>query len=518
MPNNQALKVILVLVAALSGCVGSGGSWPSPPTPGPGDLANPPEVDSSGGALNVTLTAAIDPQTGGPGIEYNGAFVPPTLRVNPGDTINVTYIDNLPPSNAEPYNDASLHFHGLSTSPNPPADDSIGMLAMPGQTLHYVVPVPSTQPPGLYWYHSHSMGESNWQLYNGMSGAIVVNGIASFAPETAGLPERIIVLRNLIANPQYADTTSAAHRTGTRTIESTTDSSSPSPAPVDDTCSQPFNITGEYTTINGQTVGTQRIVVPAGQKQLWRVVNASADGFYDVSLNGESLQLVAVDGVPMKNTYPGAVEQTVSNVVIPPSSRAEFIVTGTGGAVAFRTVCTDTGPVGDPNPPQTLAMVYGTGATASLPLVATPGPTPPARGTYEETMGAPAQQRSVVFSENANSTAFYLNGRAYNQNAGPMFTVASGTVERWTLYNDTQEVHVFHTHQVHFVVQDINGISQPAYWRDTVTLPYESSSGTPSVTHVLIDFRDPEVRGTFLFHCHLQQHADLGMMASVTVQ
>ena len=515
MPNNQALKVALLLAASLTGCVGSGGSWPSPPTPSPADLANPPEVVSANGTLDVTLTAAINPATGGPGIEYNGAFIPPTLRVNPGDTIDITYIDNLPPSDSEPYNDASLHFHGLSTSPNPPADDSIGMLAMPGQSLHYVVPVPKTQPPGLYWYHSHSMGESNWQLYNGMSGAIVVNGIASFVPQTAGLPERIIVLRNLIANPQYADTTSSIHRITSRTIES--ESASASPAPLDTTCSQPWDITGEYTTINGQTVGTQRIIVPAGQRQFWRVVNASADGFYDVSVDGRNLQLVAVDGVPL-NAYPGGAAQSVSNVVIPPAGRAEFIVTGTGGTVAFRTTCTDTGPVGDPNPPQTLAMVYGTGQTVSLPTVATPGPTPPASGTYEETMGAPAQQRSVVFSENNATSAFYLNGQLYNSTAGPMFTVASGTVERWTLYNDTEEVHVFHTHQVHFVVEDINGVPQPAYWRDTVTLPYESSNGTPTVTHVLIDFRDPEIRGTFLFHCHLQQHADDGMMASVTVQ
>ena len=494
--------------AFLAGCVGAGGTWPAAPTPSVGDLANPPEVDSVDGTLTITLTAAINPATGGPGIEYDGAFVPPTLRVNPGDTMNITYIDALPPSNGEPYNDASLHFHGLSTSPNPPADDSIGMLAMPGQTLHYSVPIPITQPPGLYWYHSHTMGESNWQLYNGMSGAIVINGVASFAPETAGLPERIILLRNLIANPQYADTTQSKHRTLTQVRDDS--------AAVDDTCSQPWDVNGEYTTINGNAVGTQRIVVPAGQKQFWRVVNASADGFYDLSIDGRSLQLVSVDGVPM-NAYPGGAEQTVSNIEIPPAGRAEFIVTGTGGTVAFRTSCTDTGPVGDPNPPQILATVYGSGQTASLPTIATAGPTPPAHGTYEETMGAPAQERSVTFGENSAGTAFYLNGAQYNPNAGPMFTVASGTVEQWTLYNATEEVHVFHTHQVHFVVQDINGVAQPSYWRDTVTLPYETN-GTPTVTHVLIDFRDPEIRGTFLFHCHLQQHADDGMMASVTVQ
>jgi suppressor of ftsI len=470
-----------------------------------GDLENPPEVHSVKGMLRVTLTAAINPSTGGPGIEFDGAFVPPTLRANPGDAIHITYVNDLPESNKEPYNDVALHFHGLSVSPNAPADDAT-MLAMPGQTLHYTLTIPITQPPGLYWYHSHSM-ESNWQLYNAMSGAIVVNGIASFAPETAGLPERIIVLRNQLAHPKYADTNP--------------DSSAPSqtpatPDPVDTTCSQPWGIKGEYTTINGKRAGHERIVIGAGQAQLWRVVNASADGFYDVSVDGRHLRVVAIDGVPLK-AYPGGAEQTVSNVVIPPSGRVEFIVTGTSGNVAFRTACTDTGPAGDPNPPQVLAMVEGHGRMANLPTVVPPGRTPLVDGTYEEKMGEPAHQRDITFGENSDGTAFYLNGKEYDASAGPMFTVTSGTVERWALYNATGEVHVFHTHQVHFIVEDIDGVSQPAYWRDTVTLPYEATPGRPTITHVLVDVRDPNVRGTFLFHCHLEQHADDGMMASVRV-
>jgi suppressor of ftsI len=471
------------------------------------DLANPPEVASAHGVLDLTLTAAIDPATGGPGIEYDGAFVPPTLRVNPGDTIDITYINHLPLSRKGPENDVSLHFHGLSTSPNPPADDSIDMFALPGQTLHYAVPVPVTQPPGLYWYHSHSM-ESNWQLYNGMSGAIVVDGTGSFAPETVGLPERIVVLRNLIAHPKYADVVPD---------DAAPSQASPTPATADTTCSQPWGINGEYTTINGHKAGLQQIVVPAGQRQLWRVVNASADGFYDVRIGDEALQVVAIDGVPL-TAYPGGAEETVRHVVIPPSGRVEFIVTGTGGTAAFRTTCTDTGPAGDPNPPQVFAKISGTGDVASLPVVAPAGLQAPAHGTYEELMNAPARERTVRFTENGDGTEFYLNGEQYHPAGGPMFTVASGTVERWTLINATGEVHVFHLHQVHFIVEDVDGVPQPAYWRDTVTLPYQVSGHAPSVTHVLVDFRDPEVRGTFLFHCHLEEHGDDGMMASINVR
>jgi len=199
-------------VVALSACgiagggsSGSSGSSGVPSTPSlSSDLANPPEVHSSGGVANVSLAAVIDPATGGPAISYNGTIGMPTIRVSPGDTIDVTYANQLPASTSEPYNETSLHFHGLSVSPNAPGDDSIDILAMPGQTLHYQIAIPASHPPGVYWYHPHPHGESNWQVYNGMTGAIVVQGIASIASETSGLPERIMILRNVLQAPRFS--------------------------------------------------------------------------------------------------------------------------------------------------------------------------------------------------------------------------------------------------------------------------------------------------------------------------
>ena len=99
-----------------------------------------------------------------------------------------------------------------------------------------------------------------------------------------------------------------------------------------------------------------------------------------------------------------------------------------------------------------------------------------------------------------------------------MFTAQSGTVEEWTLLNSSGQVHDFHIHQVHFIVQDIDGVTQPAGWRDSINLPPAHADGSESVSHVLIDFRDPLVRGTFLFHCHILKHEDGGMMAKIQVQ
>lgn len=500
-----------VLTAVTAGC--SSGVAGSPQALASLDLANPPEIVSVDGVAHVALQAVINPATGGPALQYAGALVPPTIRLSPGDTIDLTYTDNLPSTSAEPLNAANLHFHGLSTSPNPPADDAIDILAMPGQTLHYFVPIPKTQPPGLYWYHSHSHGEANWQLYNGMSGAIVVNGVASFASETAGLPERIIVLRNVLAQPQYSALSILRRRTA-----STTTSAGRASQDISASC-RPFGIPGEYTTINGRGVGAAvGLAMQPGEHQFWRVLNASADGFYDLRVDGQHLHLVSIDGVPIK-TYPGSQEQTVNDVLIPPAGRAEFIVTGPKlKSVTFlRTTCNDTGPAGDPNPSQALASLYvGPSALNAIPL---PGPTAPAAGTYEDPIGSSfAQERTLTFAEDPTGTDFYLNGSQYALSAPPMFIAQSGTVERWTLLNTTGEVHAFHIHQVHFITQDVDGVSQPPLWRDTLNLPYMHADGTPSVSHVLLDFRDPEIRGEFLFHCHLLEHEDGGMMAKLLVQ
>src|SRR5260370_3975730 len=89
----------------------------------------------------------------------------------------------------------NLHFHGLTVSPDAPQDDVLDMMAMPGKSLSYTFQIPKDHPPGLYWYHTHPHGESYRQVLDGMSGALVIEGIESYFPALAGLPERVLVVR-----------------------------------------------------------------------------------------------------------------------------------------------------------------------------------------------------------------------------------------------------------------------------------------------------------------------------------
>jgi FtsP/CotA-like multicopper oxidase with cupredoxin domain len=105
----------------------------------------------------------------------------------------------------------------------------------------------------------------------------------------------------------------------------------------------------------------------------------------------------------------------------------------------------------------------------------------------------------------------------------PAIVARSGTVERWTFVNDTDEVHDFHIHQVHFVAESIDGVAlRNRMWADTVNVParrhLRGGRTAPGRVVLAIDFRDPVVRGTFVYHCHILDHGDQGMMALIRVQ
>ena len=117
-------------------------------------------------------------------------------------------------------------------------------------------------------------------------------------------------------------------------------------------------------------------------------------------------------------------------------------------------------------------------------------------------------QFTAVFTEDKNG--FYINGKKFDMGSLPMLTVDIGSYQHWRVVNRTKEVHPFHIHQVHFLVHAVNGKPlQKTEWLDTVNVPVEGS------VDLVMDFTDPIIRGTSLFHCHLLNHEDKGMMAKV---
>jgi len=460
-------------------------------------LSNPPDARPP-----IVLTAINDPHTGKAAFLFKGREEPPVIRAVPGEDIRLTYVNAMATESREKCigrpctNMTNLHFHGLHVSPDAPQDDVISMMAMPGESLHYVVNIPIDQPPGLYWYHTHPHGESYQQDLDGMSGAIVIDGIERYIPELQHMRERILVLRDQVIGQDNPSSLELMHR-----VELSAK-----------TCGTSTEAPERIFTVNG--VLRPRVAITPGERQFWRIANASPDLYADLQVDGEQLEIVALDGMPLAFHSPEHPVEFVSHVLVPPAGRVEAIVTGPkpGAPASLRTRCFDTGSDGDPNPAMVLADMVNAAQPAPKPRTAPADARAPISRPLSLALIAQVENSSpdfvVNFSE--DKQGFYINGRKYLPSDPPMTAVSIGAFHHWRVTNETHEVHPFHIHQVHFLVYAQNGVSltQPE-WLDTVNVPVEGN------VDLVMDFTDPIIRGVSLFHCHLLSHEDKGMMAKI---
>jgi FtsP/CotA-like multicopper oxidase with cupredoxin domain len=448
----------------------------------------------------VTLVAATDPASGKSEFRYQGDNTPPVIRTQPGNTLTVLYKNELTAQSKEEclghpcMQMTNLHFHGLHVSPNAPQDDVLTMMASPGETLHYSVEVPPQQPPGLYWYHTHSHGESYIQDLDGMSGAIVVEGIERYVPEVMKMRERIVVLRDLVLPKDAVQRKNVMESVAMQTTQCGTAPEDPERA----------------FTVNGSL--RPKIDIAPGERQFWRIVNASPDRYADLELDSTQFEVVALDGMPLAYHDPSIRKRTMSHVLVPPAGRVEGIVTGpsANAHAALRTLCFDTGPDGDSNPAMVLADIVSEPAVNHQAKPALGGA--PVYATFTPTILKRVETSEPQFVVNftEDKQGFYINGQKFEMNSGPMVTVDVGSLQHWRVTNPTREVHPFHIHQVHFLTYAVDGkpVKDPV-WLDTVNVPYGSA------VDLVMDFTDPIIRGMSLFHCHLLNHEDKGMMAKI---
>jgi FtsP/CotA-like multicopper oxidase with cupredoxin domain len=531
------------------------------PRPDPGsNVEEPQDLRSQNGVLEVQLTASnIKLANGSTRYCYTDAagHESPTLRVHPGDLVVLHLKNALTDINhesaagmhmhaaANPCTSGimspvstNLHFHGLTIPPVCHQDDVMKTSVQPGDApFEYRFRVPANEPPGLYWYHPHIHGFSKEQLLGGASGALIVEGIERAKKATAGLPERVIVIRDLdLMNPNappaksepvvpkfMIDRDGDAANNGTGFGKPAKDLSiNYVPVPYPD-----------YTPAVIET--------RPGEKQLWRVLNASAITYLNLSVLynrvPQELGLVAMDGVPMNqnDSLKDSVD-TQTHIGLPPGARVEFIVTGppegVAGLLVTRTV--DTGPGGENDPNRMLAKVVASANArgSRSTLAASPEPLPPASETW---LGAvpPVKIRHLYFSEKltdpndpTSAIEFYLTvdgeqPKMFDMNSNvPNIVAQQGTVEDWIIENRSSELHAFHIHQLHFLLLDYMGRQlNEGFLRDTVNVPYFNghSLAYPSV-RLRMDFRDPNTVGTFVYHCHLLEHEDRGMMGSIEVK
>jgi FtsP/CotA-like multicopper oxidase with cupredoxin domain len=534
-------------------------------------VPEPADLRSSGGVLKVTL--AIRSYRATDGSERYCYQTPdgqqaPTLRVHPGDRVVIRLSNQLTQLDSDA-NDAAmashasmsgasgtannskdpctrgamnqtatnLHFHGMTMPPVCHQDEVLKTSIEPQDPpFEYRFRVSKNEPPGLYWYHPHIHGFSSRQVTGGASGAMIVEGLERAIPEVAGLPERVLVIRDpLLMNPDAPPSTSEPVV----------------PKPVLDADGDVANnntgfgkpardLSVNFVPVPYPDYTPAKITLKPGERQLWRVLNASAITYVHLTLlydkAPQNLQVVAIDGVPINYADPaGPHTKIVDHLAIPPGGRGEFIVQGpplgTKGLLITRTV--NTGRDGENDPNRALASVE---ASVDAPepqsrLPAQSRPLPPAPLPWVGSV-TPVRTRKLFFSErradpaNPNSpTVFFLTDdgedpKVFDPASPPNIVVRQGDVEDWIIENRSLELHTFHIHQIHFQLRDFFGmqVNEP-FLRDTVNVPFFDNQMTayPSV-RVRMDFRDPDTVGTFVYHCHLLEHEDGGMMGTIRVE
>jgi FtsP/CotA-like multicopper oxidase with cupredoxin domain len=448
----------------------------------------------------------------------------PTLHIKPGDRLDLTLHNQLPPPSGasnwptiasieticgaarQNASSVNLHFHGTNTSPACHADNVIHTIVNAGRTFRYSVKIPKDEPPGLYGYHPHIYGLADAAVQGGATGAIVVDGIENLQPAVSGLPERILMVRD----QSVAGSFTRAHDV-------------PS-----------LDITLNYVPIPYPAYTPAVIQMQPGEKEFWRLANASANTTLDVVLEYDEtpqpLEIVAFDGVPVGSQDGRRQGRTITrnHILVPPAGRVEFIMTAPSASVQNAALVTrrvHTGPKGFIDPTRTLATISPTRSAEKLPVIPLPSAAPnPQR--FEGLDSAPVTaHRKLYFSEqiSANPT-FYITvdgaqPTVFAANNPPSIVTTQGAVEEWTIENRAYEVHAFHIHQIHFKLVAENGAPVPPrdqQFYDTINIPYWSGTGPyPSVT-LRMDFRGLDV-GDFVYHCHILTHEDRGMMAIIRV-
>jgi FtsP/CotA-like multicopper oxidase with cupredoxin domain len=527
----MSLKVGLLALLVCGASLFAAAQDMCPARPNPGDpIVNPLELKSQNGVLTLDLSLKSELSDSGR-VHYcyvymngNTPVEAPTLRLNPGDQLVLNFRNNISvteakhplksrhaPSKPMEMGDAAaakakhdpcmggmltatstnIHYHGLNVPPVCHQDEVINtIIPNDGVPFQYSLQIPANDPPGLYWYHPHPHGFSSPQVYGGASGALIIEGSN---PNTQGLPERVLAIRN--------NTDAVTDEDGQFSLNFETSDYPRKPLPV-------INITG-------------------GQKEFWRVLNASTNGFLQLQVfqnAPQQLLLISLDGIPLTTPV------STTTILIPPAGRAEFVVPALADNVPayFLTTGFDTGPIGDPMAPTRLANIAVSGGKAKAPKVPDAVATTNAKRFSGLASIKPTATRSLYFSETNLGTngpaKFFITvegqqPRVFDAMNPPAIETRIGAVEDWTISNRTGESHAFHMHQIHFLVTAINGVPVPdPELVDTVTVPNWSGSGPyPNVT-VRMDFRDPEIAGQFVYHCHILDHEDGGMMATIVVK
>lgn len=441
---------------------------------------------------------------------YNGTFPGPTLSIDPGDTLDVKLINNLPalhddctdnPNNMHGRNTTNLHPHGLHVSPGLDSSgqfdaDNVFVSVVPKNQMvpcaevcgievaknfrygenQFRFETHETHPAGTFWYHAHKHGSTAQQVGNGLAGPLIIRDKPGTMPAyIEQAPERVFMITDL-------------------------------------------GLVQVDEAGGGQIDPT--VTLRPGAVERWRVINAQGQGaefsYFQASLSDLEMHLIAFDGLTLKRRVLIDQENTqepwLNPAALAPGNRMDIMVrvppTAGSSRMSLGLVSGFKRLVGLSNMRQVRLDVAIEGQPENA--IWSDDDMLPGSG-LPDFLDQELPQHTVSFTGGQT-----VEGEPYDGDTEHKMTL--GAEEEWTIENRTQGVHAYHIHVNPFFITHINGEALPENsplrrWQDTVGTPY-ANNGPGTVT---FKTRFETFKGKFVIHCHVLNHEDRGMMQVVEV-
>ena len=434
-----------------------------------------------------------------PVLSYNGMSPGPLIEVNEGYSVEIAFENDIAGE------ESTIHWHGMPV----PADQDGNPMdpVASGGSRTYVFDLPQDSAAS-YWYHPHPHGKTAEQVYRGLAGVFLVKPKVDPIPAEYGDTVLMFTDLRLAADGTMPASTMADMMNGR---------------------------VGDHVLVNGQK--NPKLDIPFGTKRRFRLYNATNARFLRLSFDGPSMMIIGTDG--------GLLEApiAVDDILLSPAERLELIVSfDKPGPVTLYTLDYDRGWMG-PGRPDDAGLTLLTVNVSETP--AEPAPPLPQTLRTISPLGTPAVTRRFVFSESmdmgsgtmsmggsmagmdmgshemggmamgsgAMGMGFFINGASFDMKRVDVVSKA-GQVELWEIVNQADMDHPFHVHGTQFQVveHERDGkVTKPAYlaWKDTVNV------AKGETVRLLLRQDQPGAR---MYHCHILEHEQLGMMGIVDVQ
>ncbi len=423
-------------------------------------LPEAPDLNADAHIVEIALEAKVSGLEFRAGLTTNawtyGGTVPgPLIRLRRGNRLIVHFTNHLPEA-------TTVHWHGLRI---PAAMDGVPVHSQaaipPGGTFDYDFVVPDA---GLFWYHPHV--HSAGQVGDGLYGALLVED--PLEPQGFGDPLTLVLSDlSLEKNGDLGDRASGGD------------------------VGSLFGREGDLLLVNGRVKPVLRARV--GVRQRWRIVNSARTRYFQLALEGHRFVRVGGDG----GLLPRPVD--TERLVLAPGERADiaFVPTGEPGrSVPLRWVPYDRGYGTAFKRPEEILLVLD---LAPDPAVV-PTPLPTTLRTIEPLDISGATQVDIRLTMKYVNSSLVLGINDLGFDEAKPFTGHVGETQVWNITNEIAWDHPFHLHGFFFQVLG----TEPLEWKDTANVPVKTS--------IRIAVKYDNRPGMWMFHCHILDHADAGMM------